>query len=164
MLRSLAIAVAAITLAGCAGLEPAGRNAARPEAPVALPPPPAEAAPAPQPPPAPSEPTQPTPAAPVAAPSVAAPPPPPPAADRADITVTAPTERQVPAPRGDPRSVAEQREDIQNWDHCVMQVQAAYENDPMRVALESPEDVCSRQLGMANRNAVPQSRLTPQRR
>jgi hypothetical protein len=159
MLRVLAIVAVAVVLTGCAGFQPAGRNAERSEAPAALPPPAAHNAvnpPAENPPP----PTLPAPS--VAAPSVSASaPPPPPSNDNSDVTVVAPTERQVPPPSGDPRSVAERREDIQRWDHCVMQVQSSADSDPMRPTLDTPEDVCSRQLGQANRTAVPESRLAP---
>jgi hypothetical protein len=99
-------------------------------------------------------------APPVAAPSVAVPvTPPPPAPDNDTVTVTGPVARQVLPPHGDPRSVAERREDVTNWDHCVMQVQATYQGDPMEPETETPEDVCAHQLGMSNRDAVPASRL-----
>ena len=96
---------------------------------------------------------------PVAAPSISvAPPPPAPRTDDADVTVQAPA-RQVQAPRGDPRSVSERREDVQRWDTCVMQVQQTYASDPLEPETETPEEVCQRQLGQENRNAVPTSRL-----
>jgi hypothetical protein len=95
----------------------------------------------------------------VAAPNVAAPPPPRPVAERdGDIVVPGVVERQVPAPNGDPRSVAERTADIRAWDRCVTRVQSSYESDPTRPQLDTPEDVCSQSLGMANRNAVPDSR------
>ncbi len=169
MLGRYAAVAALIALAGCAGLESAGRNSMRgaPEpipAPRAAPvaPPPAYAPPPPsqaqtQAPPVRTMQTQPPP---VAAPSisVAPPPPAPRAEDDADVTVQAPA-RQVQAPRGDPRSVSERREDIQRWDTCVMQVQQTYASDPLEPETETPEEVCQHQLGQANRNAVPTSRL-----
>jgi hypothetical protein len=177
MLGRVAAAAALIALAGCAGLEPAGRNATRADAPsppartasaqtqrsapVAPPPsyvpPPPSQVHSPAPPVAQQAQLQPPP---VAAPSVAAPapPPPPPPANNEDVTVVAPA-RQIEPPHGDPRSVAERREDIQIWDHCVLQVQQTYAADPLEPETETPEDICRRQLGQANRTAVPTSRL-----
>jgi hypothetical protein len=152
-------------------MEPAGRNAARDNAPIAsapversapVAPPPSYVPPPPSstyaPPPPPVQQAQAAP--PVSAPSVAAPPPPPQqqADPNADVTVQAPA-RQLEAPRGDSRSVSERREDIQTWDHCVLAVQQTYESDPTEPVLETPEEVCRRQLGQANRTAVPAARL-----
>jgi hypothetical protein len=163
MLGRLAATVALVALAGCAGLQPAGRTAQRQaEAEASYPapvtPPPSSTLP----PPAPVQMQTPPPVAAqnvtVAAPT---PPPSPPAHPRdpneVTVTGTAP-EQQVRPPNGDPRSVAERREDIRNWDHCVMQ-QLAQNSDPNQPTLETPEDVCSHQLGQASRNAVPASRL-----
>lgn len=181
MLGRLAATVALVALASCAGLEPAGRTAQRqaemsapapvtppPSATQTLPPPQPVARPAPQvsqaappPPPPVSAPAPMQAQAQVAAPNVAVatPPPPPPPRDPSDVVVhgSAP-EQQVQPPRGDPRSLAERREDIQNWDHCVMQVMAQ-QGDPNQVQSDSPEDICSRRLGQASRNALPQSRI-----
>jgi len=170
MLGRLAAAAALFALAGCAGMEPAGRNAARDTAPTMsapversapVAPPPSYVPPPPSstyaPPPQPVQQAQAAP--PVSAPSVAAPPPPPPQADpNADVTVQAPA-RQLEAPRGDSRSVSERREDMQTWDHCVLAVQQTYESDPTEPVLDTPEEVCRRQLGQANRTAVPAARL-----
>ena len=153
-LKQLSVLAAAILMASCAGLQPAGRNAAREAEPIpaAAPatgptnttPPTTESAPA---------------AAPVAAPDVSAPAPTPrPASSGNDIVVPGEPERQVPPPQGDPRSLGERMEDIRAWDQCVTAVQAAFESDPMRPQLETPEDYCSHSLGMASRNAVPESR------
>ena len=65
--------------------------------------------------------------------------------------------RQI-TPPGDPRSTSERMEDIRAWDQCVTRVQAAYERDPMRPQLDSPEQYCSRSLGMSDRDAIPMSR------
>ncbi len=165
MLGRYAAIAALIALAGCAGFASAGRNSSRgaPDpvpaaAPVA--PPPSYAPPPPSQTQTQAPPVQTAQAPPpMAAPSVSvAPPPPARSDDDADVTVQAPA-RQVQAPRGDPRSVSEQREDIQNWDHCVMQVQQTYASDPLEPETETPEEVCQRQLGQANRTAVPTSRL-----
>jgi hypothetical protein len=173
MLGRLAAAAALIALAGCAGMEPAGRNAARGSAPMQtssapversapvtpppsyVPPPPSSQAYAP-----PLQPVQQAQAAPpISAASVAAPPPPQQQADpNADVTVQAPA-RQLEAPRGDSRSVSERREDMQTWDHCVLAVQQTYESDPTEPVLDTPEEVCRRQLGQASRTAVPAARL-----
>jgi hypothetical protein len=171
MLGRFAAAAALIVLASCAGMEPAGRNATRGEpspVPAAQSMPRSEAPIAPPPsyvPPPPAQQAQAQAPVRVAQPSVAAPsvsvetPAPPPARDPdADVTVQAPA-RQVQAPRGDPRSVSEQREDAQNWDHCVLSVQQTISSDPTEPVLESPEDVCRRQLGQASRYAVPTSRM-----
>ncbi|MFZ2029478.1 MAG: hypothetical protein WAU68_04150 [Vitreimonas sp.] len=178
MLGRLAAAAALIALAGCAGMEPAGRNASRSDAPSPAPverrapvaPPPAYVPPPPsptysapppqmqpQPQPIPQASSSPT----IAAQSVAAPPPPPPepAGDpNADVTVQAPA-RQLEAPHGDSRSVSERREDMQTWDHCILAVQQTYSSDPLEPETDSPEEICRRQLGQASRTAVPAARL-----
>lgn len=175
MLGRLAAAAALIALAGCAGMEPAGRNATHADAPPPVerrapvapppayvpPPPRAYVAPAPQPQPQPQPVPQASSSPSVAAASVAAPPPPAPqpAADpNADVVVQAPA-RQLEAPHGDSRSVSERREDMQTWDHCILSVQQTYASDPTEPVLDTPEDVCRRQLGQASRTAVPASRM-----
>jgi hypothetical protein len=115
--------------------------------------------------------------APVIAPQPAAPPPtltpaPAPAATSAapgrvftpnpqDDTVVVPgqRERQIAPPNGDPRSNGERMQDIRAWDQCVMRVQSAFDSDPMRPQLTSPEEYCARSLGMSDRTAIPLSRL-----
>jgi hypothetical protein len=74
-----------------------------------------------------------------------------------EVVVPGQRERQI-TPPGDPRSTSERMEDIRAWDQCVTRVQAAYERDPMRPQLDSPEQYCARSLGMADRDAVPMSR------
>ena len=149
-------ALAALALvAACGSVQPAGRNAR-------------DAAPAPPPPVTTAAPTQAPPAQQAPAPSVAAPdvsvaqPGPQPQQQRSggggDIVVPGQVERQVPAPQGDPRTVGERMADIRAWDRCVMQVQGQASGDPMRPQLESPEEVCREDLGMASRTAVPNSR------
>ncbi|QGZ93211.1 hypothetical protein [Terricaulis silvestris] len=184
--RLAAIAVVA-ALAGCAGMESAGRNAARDpvaSAPTAAPAPrvvasaptpataplPAPVASAPRPTPAPIVTATPAPPPPqaitprtTAAPAVEDDEPAPVAIDTArrsgsDIIVPGVRERQVQPPRGDPRSTSERMEDIRAWDQCVTRVQAAFESDPMSPQLDSPEEYCSQSLGMAERDAVPLSR------
>ena len=97
-------------------------------------------------------------APPVAAPSVAAPAAerPPPRRNDEDIVVPG-TPRQI-TPPGDPRTASERMQDINSWDRCVTHVQAAYESDPMRPQLQTPEEYCAQSLGMANRDAIPISR------
>ena len=171
MLGRYAAVAALLVLAGCAGFESAGRNSTRgaPE-PIPATAPAARSAPvAPPPSYVPPPPSQQQAQAPVQSaqtqqPSLAAPsvsvaqPPPPRADDDADVTVQAPA-RQVQAPRGDPRSVSERREDVQRWDTCVMQVQQTIASDPLEPVTETPEEVCQRQLGQSDRNAVPTSRM-----
>ncbi len=198
MIGRLAIVALAVGLAGCAGLEPAGRNARGGPSPtvtastpeptyvpqVALPPPQAttptpQAATAPQqrpplvvppapqqtapaaatPPPARTQPAAP----PVAAPQVTVPTPPPSEPARAlspddDIVVPGQVQTQVPPPAGDPRSNEERRADVRSWDRCITQVQSAFDSDPMRPQLTTPEEYCSQSLGMSDRTAVPFSR------
>lgn len=153
MLARFAAIAAVAVLGACAGLEPAGRNADR------APPPPAASA---------EEMATPTPApsGDVAAPnvSVATPQPQPAEADDGDggdIVVPGERERQV-LPPGDPRTSAQRIEDIRRWDTCVMQVQNAFDADPMRPQLQSPEEYCRQTLGMTNRLAVPDSRMRRQ--
>ncbi len=95
----------------------------------------------------------------VAAPGVTLPPePPPPVRGDESLTVPGGRERPVEAPEGDPRTEAERMRDIRRWDECVMRQQGASEGDALRPQLTSPEEVCSRQLGMASRRAVPEAR------
>jgi hypothetical protein len=61
-------------------------------------------------------------------------------------------------PPGDPRSNEERMADIRAWDQCVLQVQSAFDADPMRPQLTTPEEYCRDSLGMAERTAVPISR------
>lgn len=185
MFARMAIVAAVIGLAGCAGLEPAGRNAARSTAsaptpsatpaPAATPaptPPPAQtqtapaAAPAPTPAPQQTAPQQAAP--PVAAPRVSVPTPPPPTPARAqsdsdDIVVPGQVQTQVPPPAGDPRTNEERRADIRAWDQCITQVQSAFESDPMSPQLTTPEEYCATSLGMSERTAVPISRAQRRR-
>lgn len=181
MLGRFAVIAACAAVAACAGLEPAGRNAAR--APAATPtataraptPPPSVTTTNPAPvatPPAtpPAAPRPPTATPPVTTPAPPAPAPTAPAASASDgqtftprpqedtVVVPGQRERQVTPPQGDPRSTAERMEDVRAWDRCVMRVQSAFDSDPMRPQLESPEEVCSRSLGMSGRTAIPLSR------
>lgn len=169
MFGRMAVLAASIALASCAGFEPAGRNAQRAPAPPPMTEPAQtlapEAAPAPQT----AEPApQAQPSPPVAAPDVnaPAPQPPPQSSTRAggnDIVVPGQREQQVQPPAGDPRSTAQRTEDVRAWDRCVTEAQSAFESDPMRPQLETPEEYCRRNLGMASRLAVPESRLRRQR-
>lgn len=182
MLGRLAVLAASIALAGCAGLQPAGRNAQRAPAPppVTSSAPTQTVAPSPQatapaqtapsqadPTPAPQPETAPS----VAAPQVAVPTTPAPQQRQQstrsgggnDIVVPGQREQQVQPPAGDPRSMSQRMEDVRAWDRCVMEVQSAFESDPMRPQLDTPEDYCRRSLGMASRLAVPESRLRRQR-
>jgi hypothetical protein len=176
MFARMAVVAAAIGLAGCAGLEPAGRNADRaPRATASTPAP----APAPMTTPAPTPPAQsqaapvaaspaqtPAPqlsAPPVAAPRVSVPTPPSPTPARAqsdddDIVVPGQVRTQVPPPAGDPRTNEERRADVRAWDQCITQVQSAFDSDPMSPQLTTPEEYCATSLGMAERTAVPVSR------
>lgn len=186
MIGRLTVVALALGLASCAGLEPAGRNARTPaSAPSpavtpALPPPsetttPTARAPLAAPPqtqqqpqavPAPTPSTPPP--APVAAPQVSVPaaaptPPARPASPDDDIVVPGQVQTQVPPPAGDPRTNEERRADVRAWDQCVMQVQSAFDSDPMRPQLTTPEEYCAQSLGMAERTAVPISRQNRRR-
>lgn len=146
----------ALAVAACAGIEPAGRNAAGADAPLGPPPVSLGGESAPE--------TAPAELPPVAAPNVNVPTPPAPArraSGEDEIVVPGRVQRQIPPPNGDPRSRAERIEDIRAWDQCVTSVQAAFESDPMRPQLTSPEETCSASLGMARRDAVPESRRRP---
>lgn len=180
----LAIVALAVGLASCAGLEPAGRSARSsgpapaasapspqpaPQQPLVVPPAaqqpaPTATAPAPQR----TQPTQP----PVAAPQVSVPTPAPepveetssrPRSADEDIVVPGQVETQVPPPAGDPRTNEERRADIRAWDQCLMQVQSAFDSDPMNPQLTTPEEYCSQSLGMAERTAVPIARQNRRR-
>jgi hypothetical protein len=75
-----------------------------------------------------------------------------------EVVIPSQTQRQIPPPDGDPRSRLERREDVRAWDQCVTNVQGAFDSDPMGPQLQSPEEVCRTALGMAARDAVPDSR------
>lgn len=141
MLRRMAAAL--LVLAGCVSAPPDARAPAPPQDTAMPMEPPAATAPS---------------AAAAPGVSVAAPAPRPEPADDDDIIVPGQVERQVLPPLGDPRNRLERREDIRAWDECVSHAQAIFEQDPMAPALETPEDVCSRSLGMESREAVPASR------
>jgi len=167
MIGRMAVLAAAIALAGCAGMESAGRSAQRSPAPAAAPLetapsqqaylPPPQAAPVPRPAAA---------AAPAPAPpqTAGAEPEPTQVAQRDEdddgdtIVVPGQRETQVPPPGGDPRSVGERAEDVRAWDRCITASQDAFDGDPMRPQLDTPEDYCRRSLGMASRSAMPESR------
>ncbi|MEQ1818554.1 MAG: hypothetical protein ABL871_08080 [Terricaulis sp.] len=129
----------------------------QPAAPVVTQPSPQRTTPTPAP--------QRTQAPPAVAPQVTAPPSagPAPTAPRAqstddDVVVQGQVQTQVPPPAGDPRTNEERRADVRSWDQCVSQVQSAFDSDPMRPQLTTPEEYCSQSLGMAERTAVPVSR------
>lgn len=84
--------------------------------------------------------------------------PPPRQSGEDEVVIPGQSERQVPPPDGDPRSRFERREDIRAWDQCVIDLQGALESDPMGPQLQSPEEMCRGSLGMAGRDAVPDSR------
>ncbi len=158
MLRRMTFVSALLALAACAGVEPVGRGVSRAPTPpvVEASPPAAAVTPAPQLPPveAPAPPI-------VAAENVAAPPAAPRQRSRSgedEIVVPGQTERQSPPPIGDPRNIIERNEDIRAWDRCVMSEQGAFDGDPMSPRLDTPEDLCRRSLGMADRGAIPESR------
>jgi len=75
-----------------------------------------------------------------------------------EVIVPGQREQQIAPPNGDPRSTSERMQDIRSWDQCVTRVQSAFERDPMRPQLDSPEEYCARSLGMADRDAIPISR------
>ncbi len=220
MIGRLAAMTCAVALAGCAGMEPVGRNAS-PRSPSASPPPAAAPAQAPISPRPEAAPTRANPgvapvnpATPVPAPSIQAQPLPPaqaapaqtatpisprvevaptrsnpstpapqatpvpappivatsparaasPARDDDEIVVPGTAvERQIAPPNGDPRNAIERMEDIRAWDQCVTHVQSAYERNPTRPQLDSPEEYCARSLGMPSRTAVPESRIERRR-
>ena len=178
MFGRIAAAAALIALAGCAGMESAGRNASRsPEPTRATSAPavesvpdyaaPTSSAPAPVavaalPPPSAVSSAPPVSSAQVAAPTAQTDRP---VTARDDDVVVVPgqRERQVQPPNGDSRSNAERMQDIRAWDQCVVRVQSAYDRDPMRPQLDTPEDYCRESLGMADRSSIPVSRLERQR-
>jgi hypothetical protein len=75
-----------------------------------------------------------------------------------EVVVPGQTQRRIPPPDGDPRSLAERREDVRAWDECVMDAQSAFDDDPLGPQLQSPEERCRRALGMSGRGAIPNSR------
>jgi len=94
-----------------------------------------------------------------AAPGVTvAPLPQPPAARDGDITVPSGREIPAPSPGNDTRTNEQRTRDIRAWDQCVMRAQGMAESDANRPQLTSPEEICSRRLGMGSRTSVPDSR------
>jgi hypothetical protein len=75
------------------------------------------------------------------------------------VTVPAP-ERPKPAPPPDARSVDERREDRAAWDRCILKAQAREQaaTGANPVGNASPEEICAKALGMARREAIPESR------
>ncbi|MBX3431121.1 MAG: hypothetical protein KF779_16160 [Hyphomonadaceae bacterium] len=138
---------------------PATATTQNPPPQLAIPPQQQSAAPAQRSAPPPATPA-PSAASQVAAPPSAGPSPTAPETHRADEDIIVPgqVQTQVPPPAGDPRSNEERRADVRSWDQCVTQVQSAFDSDPMRPQLTSPEEYCAQSLGMADRNAVPVSR------
>lgn len=145
-LRLIGTVAALALFAGCASGGPAGQS-------ERAPPPPADVSAAPAPAPAQRA---------VAAPGVSAPPAPAPAPSAREsgdnLVVPGQAERQVQPPSGDPRTASERMADVRNWDRCVMQAQSQAEGDPLRPQFDSPEALCSRQLGMSSRLSVPDAR------
>lgn len=79
-------------------------------------------------------------------------------APRGDEDLTVPGGRDIPVPSGtDPRTNEQRMAHVRAWDTCVMRLQNQAEDNPTRPALNTPEDVCSRQLGMAGRMSIPDS-------
>jgi hypothetical protein len=72
-----------------------------------------------------------------------------------DVVVTAPP--KLP-PVSDTRSVAERREDRQAFNRCVIKAQAQIDKAGPGAMMESPEEICFRQLGMRTRNDAPNTR------
>jgi hypothetical protein len=68
--------------------------------------------------------------------------------------VIAPEAKRATPPDGDPRSVGERREDAMAYDKCVLR---AHFMDTANPVQGTPEEYCSRKLGMEDRNAVPNS-------
>ncbi|GAM97524.1 proline-rich protein [alpha proteobacterium U9-1i] len=186
-MRALAGLAVLVLATACAGVTPAGRNSGRApsaDAPPAMstpaPVPAQQVQPAPrtvqQPAPLPPQQVQPAPqtvqqsaplppppverAPPVASEATVAPAPRPAPRDAEDdeVVVESTREGQVPPPEGDPRSNLERMRDVRAWDQCVSRAQARGESDPMRPALDTPEELCARSLGMSDRFAVPVSR------
>ncbi len=93
----------------------------------------------------------------VAAPDVVPPPAPRPrVSNDEDVVIAGRQRQQVPAP-ADPRTTQQRMADIRSWDTCVLRLQGRAES-ATEPQMDSPEEVCRRTLGMANRNAVPISR------
>lgn len=139
---SAAVMTAAM-LGACASSE-----SAAPEPSRAPPPPVASAAPAPTAPAGPS----------IAAPGVTVAPVLQPRVREGDVTVPGQREIPAPSPTNDTRTNEQRMRDIRAWDQCVMRAQGMAESDSNRPQLTSPEEICSRSLGMGSRTSVPDSR------
>lgn len=73
-----------------------------------------------------------------------------------DINVPAPVEEATPQPPGDARTGEQRMRDIRAWDRCVSRAQGQMdEARPGQAILESPEEICTRALGMRSRESVP---------
>ena len=75
------------------------------------------------------------------------------------VTVPGTLERPAPSPDGDPRTPQQRTRDRRAFDKCVSRVQDRLEDSiGANPVMDSPEDYCSRRMGMKDRNAVPASR------
>ena len=85
---------------------------------------------------------------------------PPPQSSGAEVAMEAANDPAPPAPGtivvpGDPRTVDQRMTDIRAWDRCVMRAQAQMTDGQPGRLQDSPEEVCRRALGMADREAIP---------
>jgi len=74
-----------------------------------------------------------------------------------DVLVT-PSSKRPQSPDGDPRSSAEIQADQMAYDRCLVSVPQSDMHHPVE---STPEEYCSRHLGMADRNAIPDSVALP---
>lgn len=72
--------------------------------------------------------------------------------------VIAPEAKRATPPDGDPRSIGEKREQAAAYDKCLLTAKERQMYDPVG---STPEEYCSRRLGMADRDAIPNSVKTP---
>ncbi|MBL8559370.1 MAG: hypothetical protein JNM47_11655 [Hyphomonadaceae bacterium] len=83
--------------------------------------------------------------------------------DDGSINIPGAIDRPVVAPDGDPRTPDQRRRDARAYDRCINR--AAAKQSEIGIAnpvAQDPEEYCRSRMGMASRNAVPDSRLKRQ--
>ncbi len=79
------------------------------------------------------------------------------------ITVPGALDRPLEAPDGDPRTPGQRRSDARAYDRCINKAASRQSDNAVANPVGAdPEEYCRSRMGMANRDAVPDSRLKRQ--
>ena len=80
--------------------------------------------------------------------------------DDGSIDVPGALERPVAPPDGDFRTPGQRRSDARAYDRCINKISARESDRAVSNPVgANPEDYCRERMGMASRNAIPDSRL-----